>query len=183
MNDPKEGKGQLSTEKSPESKYRLKAAAFLTIIGGIGVLAGFSGAVAAVKKQDPSSFDQGLAPSKIINQTYLNKHNKLIRRRGTYLNSHQLATELNQSGAALALRALGYGSLYAVLGCSALFFTIWKITGANDLNDFRLKAGSILPRIPKNDPPVGRTEFTGINDFLSYVIEEDKKNKNSRKNN
>ena len=130
------------------------------------------------------------------------------------MNSHQLTAELNRSGAALALRALGYGSLYAVLGCSALFFTIWKITGANDLNDFRLKAGSILPRIPKNDPPVGRTEFTGticflillslfyfytfyqtfciiffllfqigINDFLSYVIEEDKKNQNSKKNN
>ena len=65
MNDPKEIKEQISTEKSAEIKYRLKATAFLTIIGGVGVLAGFSGAVAAVKKQDPSSFNQGLATANI----------------------------------------------------------------------------------------------------------------------
>ena len=65
MNDPIENK---ATENSVDSKYRIKAAAFLTIIGGIGVLAGFSGAVAAVKKQDPSHFDQGLSKSKSINQ-------------------------------------------------------------------------------------------------------------------
>ena len=65
MNDRKENK---ATENNIDTKYRIKAAAFLTIIGGIGVLAGFSGAVAAVKKQDPSHFDQGLAISKSINQ-------------------------------------------------------------------------------------------------------------------
>jgi len=180
MNDPKENK---ATENNIDTKYRIKAAAFLTIIGGIGVLAGFSGAVAAVKKQDPSHFDQGLAKSKSINQVYLNRNNKQIHRRGKHINSHQIASELNQSGAALAVRALGYGSLFAVLGCSALFFTIWKLTGAKDLKDFRIKAGSILPRIPKNDPPVGRTEFTGINDFLTYVIEEDNKKKNTKRDN
>ena len=94
---------------------------------------------------------------------YQNRNNKRIRRRGKNINSHQTAAALNQSGAALAVRALGYGTLYAVVGCSALFFTIWKLTGAKDLNDFRIKAGSILPRIPKNDPPVGRTEFSGMN--------------------
>ena len=71
MNDPKELKEQISTEKSAETKYRLKATAFLTIIGGVGVLAGFSGAVAAVKKQDPSSFNQGLATANIINKVIM----------------------------------------------------------------------------------------------------------------
>ena len=97
---------------------------------------------------------------------YYNKDNKQIHRRGNHVKSHQLTAELNQSGAALAVRALGYGTLYAVLGCSALFFTIWKLTGAKDLQDFRLKAGSILPQIPKNNPPIGRTEFSGLVYFV-----------------
>ena len=45
-------------------RYRLKAAAFLTLIGGLGLVSGFGGALAAAKKQDPASFDLGLAPSK-----------------------------------------------------------------------------------------------------------------------
>ena len=46
------------------TRYRLKAAAFLTFIGGLGFASGFGGAVAAAKKQDPASFDHGLTQSK-----------------------------------------------------------------------------------------------------------------------
>ena len=55
-----------------ENKYRLKAAAFLATISGFGFLAGFGGALAAVKKQEPTSFDQGLAlrTSKRVNNIY-----------------------------------------------------------------------------------------------------------------
>ena len=59
-----------------------------------------------------------------------------------------------------------YGSLWAVVGCGALFFSIWKLSGSKDLKDFREKAGSILARIPQNHPPVGRTEFSGT--YQSY---------------
>lgn len=45
------------------------------------------------------------------------------------------------------------------------------------LQEFRLKAGGILPRIPKNNPPQGRTEFSGINDLLQYLIDEDNRKK------
>ena len=119
----------------------------------------------------PSSYNYADYISQFLLKVYLNRNNKQIHRRGKHVNSHQIASELNQSGAALAVRALGYGSLFAVLGCSALFFTIWKLTGAKDLKDFRIKAGSILPRIPKNDPPVGRTEFTGKkNAYLAFML-------------
>lgn len=37
------------------------------------------------------------------------------------------------------------------------------------MEEFRYKMGSILPRIPKNDPPQGRTEFSGLNDLLDYL--------------
>ena len=45
----------------------------------------------------------------------------------------------------------------------------------------RYKAGQILPVIPKNDPPQGRTEFSGINDFLKYLVEEDEKKKREKR--
>lgn len=47
------------TEKDEKSlSYKLKAGLFLATTGGIGLLAGFSGALATAKKQDPASFDK-----------------------------------------------------------------------------------------------------------------------------
>ena len=39
----------------------MKAGSFLTAAAGIGLLAGFGGALAQAKKQDPASFDAGLS--------------------------------------------------------------------------------------------------------------------------
>lgn len=44
-----------------------------------------------------------------------------------------------------------------------------------------MKAGSILPRIPKNDPPQSRTEFEGLTDLLQYLITEDERKKQGMK--
>ena len=50
--------------------------------------------------------------------------------------------------------------------------------GVENLSEFREKVGKVLPRIPKNPPKPGeRTEFSGINDFLSYIIQKDKEEK------
>lgn len=32
--------------------------------------------------------------------------------------------------------------------------------------------GNILPVLPKNNPPQSRTEFSGMNDFMTYLSEE-----------
>lgn len=40
------------------------------------------------------------------------------------------------------------------------------------LEDFRIKMGSILPVIPRNNPPQSRTEFSGLNDLLTYISED-----------
>ena len=45
------------------------------------------------------------------------------------------------------------------------------------LEEFRLKVGNMLPRIPKNYPPQGRTEFENLTDLLQYIIDEDNKDK------
>ena len=89
--------------------------------------------------------------------------------------------KLHETGAKLAARALGHATVYAIGGCGLLFYSIWKLSGASDLADFRQKAGSILPKVPKNNPPESRTEFSGINDLLQYLIDTDEEKKNKRK--
>ena len=50
--------------------------------------------------------------------------------------------------------------------------------GVTNLKEFRETVGTVLPRIPKNPPKPGeRTEFSGINDFLGYIIQKDKEEK------
>lgn len=41
--------------------------------------------------------------------------------------------ELPETGASLALRALGWGTLYAFTGCGILFYSIWKLSGAKNV--------------------------------------------------
>ena len=150
----------MSTESNSDenSRYKLKAGLFLVTAGGIGLLGGFANALGSARKQDPNSFDKGLIGDVAKKEA-------------------QQRRVLHEAGTKLATRALGYGTLYAMAGCSVIFFSIWKLSGARDLEDFRQKAGNILPRVPKNDPPQSRTEFSGINDFLQYVIDKDKEEK------
>ncbi|XP_056632225.1 transmembrane protein 242 isoform X1 [Diorhabda sublineata] len=131
-----------SNEKDKE--FNVKAAIFLSGVSGISALIGFGATLASAKKQDPKYFGIGMTPSK----------------------------ELSETGASLALRALGWGTLYAFVGCGVLFYSIWKLSGATDIKDFRYKVGSVLPSIPKNNPPQGRTEFTGLNDLLEYLQQQ-----------
>ena len=124
--------------------------------------------VLSVPPSDPSAFDQGLTGAVDGSKPPADGPNARHLRQ---------QARLHQTGAALASKALAYGTLYACAGCAALFFALWKLSGAEDLQDFRRRAGTVLPVIPKNNPPQGRTEFSGINDFLTYVVEEDEKKK------
>ncbi|XP_052751569.1 transmembrane protein 242 isoform X2 [Galleria mellonella] len=117
---------------------------FLATVAGISAFIGFSATLAAAKKTDPKYFSKGLHSS----------------------------AELADAGAILALRALGWGTLYAITGTSCLCYGIWKLSGATNLKDFRIRMGNILPVLPKNNPPQSRTEFSGLNDLLTYLSEE-----------
>lgn len=81
------------------------AALFLTGVTGVSAVVGFGATLVAVKKQDPKYFEKGLTS----------------------------AAQLSETGAGLALRALGYGTLLAFSGCGLLFFSIWKLSGAKSV--------------------------------------------------
>ncbi|XP_049865991.1 transmembrane protein 242 [Pectinophora gossypiella] len=127
-----------------ERLQRIKAGAFLAAVAGISGVVGFSATLSAAKKTDPKYFNKGL----------------------------QVGLDAADAGAILALRALGWGTLYAVAGTSCLCYGIYKLSGATDLKDFRIRMGNLLPVLPRNNPPRSRTEFSGMNDLLTYLSED-----------
>ncbi|XP_018052932.1 PREDICTED: transmembrane protein 242 [Atta colombica] len=140
---------ETSITKSEKLKEKIYATVFLSTVASISALAGFTRAVAATRKQDPKHFGDGISGMKGIPET----------------------------GASLAIRALGWGTLYAVTGCGLFFYGIWKLSGATNTEEFRFKMGSLLPKIPKNDPPQSRTKFEGLTDLLTYISEDWGRNK------
>ncbi|XP_065164933.1 transmembrane protein 242 [Atheta coriaria] len=131
----------IVTKEDEDKKFRTRASLFLASVAGMSAVIGFGSTLASAKKSDPKYFNKGVVPT----------------------------LEMRETGAMLALRALGWGTFYAFTGCGLLFYGIWKLSGANDLKEFRYKIGSVLPRIPKNNPPQGRTEFEGLNDLMEYL--------------
>lgn len=116
-------------------------------VSGISAIVGFSKTLSLAKKKDPNFFNKGMVGS----------------------------IEMADTGAQLALRALGYGTILAIVGTGSICFAIWKLSGAKDLNDFKLIAAKNLPNIPKNEIPTSRTEFEGLNDLMEYLSTWDKK--------
>ncbi|XP_054263302.1 transmembrane protein 242-like [Macrosteles quadrilineatus] len=124
--------------------YNMKAGLFLTSVAGAAGCAAFGATLMSARREDPSSFNKGMISTR----------------------------ELPESGVQLAARALKWGSVYAVCGVSATCAGIWLLSGAKNMAEFRDKMGSILPRIPKNNPPQSRTEFEGLTDLMNYIIHD-----------
>jgi len=166
----------MSDDTDSDFSFKAKAGAFLAFACGFGMLAGFGGALTQVKKQDPGHFDKGMTGLDPAEEAA--KKDAMRRMDNVAMEKIRNARVLQESGAALASRALGWGTFYAFAGCGVLFYSVWKLSGANNLKEFREKAGKILPAIPKKPKEPGeRTEFSGINDFLTYIIEKDKEEK------
>ncbi|XP_070496309.1 transmembrane protein 242 isoform X2 [Chironomus tepperi] len=131
-------------------KHKFRATAFIVGVAGISALIGFSRTLAIAKKNDTQYFDKGISANSI---------------------------EMTETGAQLALRALKWGTLIAIIGTGSLCFGVYKLSGANDLKEFRIICGNILPRIPKNkEHSQSRTDFENLSDLMSYVSQWKKNN-------
>ena len=70
-------------------------------------------------------------------------------------------------------------NLDSVGGFSLFCFGIWTLSGAKTFQEFRFKAGSILPNLSRNRDK-GRTEFANLTELFQYVIDEDNKKKQEK---
>ncbi|XP_076817521.1 transmembrane protein 242-like [Clavelina lepadiformis] len=97
----------------------MQSAAFIFGVAGTAALGGFGMMLAQAKKKSPNEFHSGLAPEVGL-----------------------------ESGARLAMRALGRATLYSVGGFSLFCFTVWKLMGVQNLKEFSAKMQGIMPKIP-----------------------------------
>ncbi|XP_067845217.1 transmembrane protein 242 isoform X3 [Heptranchias perlo] len=126
---------------SAESEVQMiKGSLFLGSVAAAGMLAGFGTTLAMAKRKSPGWFNKGVIATVAV----------------------------PESGASLALRALGWGSLYAWCGVGLLSLTVWKALGVHSLTEFKEKMQSIFPEIPKStDLSEAAEKFSWENLFKS----------------
>ena len=111
-------------------KYDLSEIIFLVGVGGLSVLGGFSYAISASRKQDDKVFKKKVLYSNI---KYMKFKIFQLKRVVSLFQGVSEAVKLQMAGSQLAMRALKWGSVFAVVGVSSICFAVWKLSGARSV--------------------------------------------------
>lgn len=135
---------------------RLLPGVYFAFITACGLLGGFGFALGRTKKRETTA--------KLTKQT----------------NSKVLF----EDGHHLAIRALRRASIYSITGVVLFNGILWFISGRpKTFGEFRFWCASWLPSIKNKKDQVdeGRTEFKNLTELMQYLIDEDRRLKDKKK--